>query len=326
MTKTLPAERPLPHRQEILERILADESAPVRRTRTWLIPVGAAASIALVAGGLLFVTKNDQKTQPDPAATPSPGTSAASTAAPSTPTTRRAAPTLPDVHINVGRLTAAEAAAAANTCADAMKGDNTATKIGHALKVMTVDRGEPSITVAFTSEPRGLRYGCAGDGKAMTQALVGGDPAVAARDKAVINSPDARHPAVPSEGMAWFPFVDFDQKPDLLLGEGWYRVDNRVASMRQRWTVRGKPGPWYVAEAADGLVFVRSWDQSAVLKVGEQVRVETQVLDQDGRLLDAPGSLKGGGGLTPSPGTTRVDIGTVVRYPGGQLGDLRFTR
>jgi hypothetical protein len=36
------------------------------------------------------------------------------------------------------------------------------------------------------------------------------------------------------------------------------------------------------------------------------------VLDHDGKLLDAPANQKGGGGLTPSPGTTRVDIGTVV--------------
>jgi hypothetical protein len=79
-----------------------------------------------------------------------------------------------------------------------------------------------------------------------------------------------------------------------------------------RWIVRGKPGPWYVAEAADGLVFLRSWNQTAALRLGEEVVVETQVLDHDGRLLDAPASLKGGGGLTPSPGTTRVDRGKVV--------------
>ncbi len=312
MITKLPADRPLPHQQEILERVLADDVTPVRR-RAWLIPVGAAASIAVIAGGVLVVTSGHDKAQPGPAPH-----NTASTATP----TRRIPSALPDVHINVGPLTAAQRTAAAQTCVDGMENHNTATELGHGLKVMTWGGGAPTTTIAFTADPQGLRYGCEGTGTAMTQALVGGDPAAAARQKAVVDPPDATHPAAPAEGMAWYAFVDFDRKPDLLAGEGWYRVDDRVASMRQRWIVRGKPGPWYVAEAVDGLVFLRSWNQSAALKLGEEVRVETQVLDHNGRLLDAPASIKGGGGLTPSPGTTRVDRGKVVRL--GTLVELDF--
>lgn len=53
-----------------------------------------------------------------------------------------------------------------------------------------------------------------------------------------------------------------------------------------------------------------------------EIRVETQVLDHNGRLLDALGSIEGGGGLTRSPGTTRVDRGKVVRL--GTLVELDF--
>ena len=314
MITKLPADRPLPHRQEILERILADDLAPARRHRGWLVPVGAAASIALVASGALFAANNHQKSQPGPATTPSPSTptSSASTSSASAK----------DIHINLGPLTAAQKAAAAKTCVDAMENHNTATDIGHGLKVMSWGNGGPSTTVAFSAAPQGLRYGCEGNGKAMQQTVVGGDPAAAAREKTVINPPDATHPATPTEGIAWYAFVEFDQKPDLLAKQGWYRVDGRVAAMRQRWIVRGKPGPWYVAEAADGLVFLRSWNESPPLKLGEEVRIETQVLDHTGRLLDAPASLKGGGGLTPSPGTTRVDRGKLVQL--GGMVDLDF--
>ena len=65
----------------------------------------------------------------------------------------------------------------------------------------------------------------------------------------------------------------------------------------------------------DGYVFLRSWDESTALRLGDEVRIETQVLAADGKLLDAPADQKGGGGLTPSPGTTRVDIGHVTDDP-----------
>lgn len=318
MITKLPADRPLPHRQEILERVLADHHAPARHRPGWLVPVSAAASIALVAGGVLIATNGNNKSQPGPAASTAPGTTLG-TPSP-TPSTRRSISIQPDVHINLGPLTAAERTTAAKNCVDEMENHNTATEIGHGLKVMSWGGGT-NTTVAFTADPQGLRYGCEGKGEAMTQTTVGGDPKVAAQHKTVINVPDAANPAVPSEGQAWYAFVDLDRAPDLIAGEGWFSVDERVASMRQRWIVRGKPGPWYVAEAVDGLVFLSSWNKSAALKVGEQVQVETQVVDHNGNLLPAPGSMKGGG-HTPSPGTTHVDRGTVVLL--GTVAELDF--
>lgn len=305
MTKQLPADRPLPHRQEILERILADEAAPPRRSRTWLIPVGAAASIALIATGALIASGRHADTTPAPPA------------ADPTPTrTNNAGPA--DVHIDAGPVTGAEKNAAVQACLVTVgQGSATPAVVGHAVKVRSWVEGKVDTTIAV------IGYACVGRGGPWDATTV----AVGRNGKVVGNPPDATHPAAPTDGTgARLLFVDFDRKPDLLVQEGWYNVDDRVATMRQRWIVRGKPGPWYVAQAADGLVYLRSWNESAALKVGEQVRVETQVLDRDGRLLDAPADQKGGGGLTPSPGTTRVDVGTVVRLPGQQLGDIRFTK
>jgi hypothetical protein len=54
MIKQLPAERPLAQKQEILDRVLADDSRRAGR-KTRLIPVAAAASIAVIAGSVLTI-------------------------------------------------------------------------------------------------------------------------------------------------------------------------------------------------------------------------------------------------------------------------------
>lgn len=313
MITKLPADRPLPHKQEILERILADDRAETgtHRRRGWLVPVSAAASIAVIAGGVLVVATGHDKSQPAPATRQTPATQ-------QTPSTTPAKPKVsiqlhPDINIDLGPLTAAEKTKAAQACLGPMGGPNRPTAVGHGIKVKTWGQKGSETTIAFTS-PENLRYGCSGDAKTMTAAPVGGDPAVAAKYKSLIPRPDATHPAAPTEGSSALGFIEFDQKPDLLIREGWYAVDERVASMRQRWVVRGMPGPWYVANAADGLVFLRSWDESTALKLGEEVKLETQVLDHDDKLLDAPATLTGHG-LTPSPGITHVDTGKIVRDP-----------
>lgn len=71
-------------------------------------------------------------------------------------------------------------------------------------------------------------------------------------------------------------------------------------------------------------MFLRAWDESTALQKGDEVRIETQVVGPDGELLDAPADQKGGGGLTPSPGTTRVDVGKVGLDPTGLTGWLNF--
>jgi hypothetical protein len=320
--KTLPpAERPLPGKAEILERILSDTTAHAsgRRRQGWLVPVAAAAGVALVAGGILVVTTRHD-------ASPADGTPVrpSTPAAPSTPAVPKQRPAA-QINVNAGSLTAVQKAAAAQACIAPQEGPHRPTAITHGIKVRTWGGGPADATVAFTS-PNGLRYACVGTGTGsmMTTSIVGGDPAVAAEHKTVLPVTDATHPAAPAEGTgATWAFVDFDRQPDQLARDGWYGVDDRVASMRQRWVVRGKTGPWFVAEPVDGLVFLRSWDRSAALKLGEEVRVETQVLGHNGELLDAPAGLERGR-LTASPGTTRVDRGKVVLLAGASQGELDF--
>jgi hypothetical protein len=198
--------------------------------------------------------------------------------------------------------------------------------VSHAFKVRSwADPRKTENSVVVLDKSNGLIHGCVGfpTTKSATgetvqgfeAGLIGGDPVEARKNKSVINPTDATHPAVPTDSGSSRYYVKFDNLPDKLTTEAWYRVDERVAKMRQRFVVQGKPGPWFVGDAADGVVFLRSWDESTALRRGDEVRIETQVLAHDGKLLDAPADQKGGGGLTPSPGTTRVDIGHATDDP-----------
>jgi hypothetical protein len=311
MTRQIPAERTLPNRQAIITRVLADEGESARRP-AWLVPVAAAAAVAVVAGGLFAATTNNSTPRPGPAPVAGATTSGK-------PTKGQARPLPADVRINVGPLGADQAAALAKACLTQMNPGARASAITHPIRVMSWVKGKPAWnTVAVTDKSRNLRYGCDGPAadKVPGATIVGGDPVEARKHKTALNPPDATHPAAPTDGGGLSFVITFDKSPDLLAEDGWYRVNERVATMRQRWVVKGNPGPWYVADAMDGLVFLRSKDESTALKVGDQVRLETQVLGHHGELLDAPADQQGGGGLTPSPGTTRVDAGKVVNMPG----------
>jgi hypothetical protein len=326
MSKQIPMERSLPHKEEILTRVLADRDAPARRP--WLVPVAAAASIAVVAGGLSVAASRGSTPQQGPApaagptAEPSPGA-----------TTGKVA----DVRINLGPVGRTQAKALAEACVSQFGRQGQVGAITHAIRVKGWSKEYPvELSVAALDKNSGLVMACVGyptkrsaDGQTVagfTGGLVGGDTTEARKYKSVVNPTDATHPAVPTDGHRYVHEIKLDSSPDLLVEEAWYRTDDRVAALRQRYVIKGKPGPWYVADAVDGLVFLRSWDRSAVLKKGDQVRIETQVLGHRGQLLDAPADQKGGGGLTPSPGTTRVDVGTIAINQQGGYAMLAFGR
>jgi hypothetical protein len=329
MTRQIPAERPLPRKQEILERVLA-EDAPARR-RGWVVPVAAAASVAVVAGGLLAITSQHDTQQPDRTPVAGASSSRPSQAKPAGPK---------DVQINLGPLSAAETTKMVDACLRETgqygpPHNGKAGAITHGIRVKGWNRTNPTEqTVAFVDESTGLLNACVGQpakapngptGSGVTGGAVGGDPAAGRILKSVFNPTDATHPAVPTDNGGSYLFVEFDKSPDLLVRDAWYRTDDRVAAIRQRYVIKGRTGPWYVANASDGLVFLRSWD-SAVLQKGDVVRIETQVLGRNGELLDAPADQKGGGGLTPSPGTTRVDIGRAAAGQAGGFGTINFDR
>lgn len=330
MTRQIPVERPLPHKQEILERVFADDG-PARR-RAWVVPVAAAASVAVVAGGLLAISSQHTTQQPNPTPAAGPSSSRPSQVKPAGPK---------NVQINLGPLSAAETTKMVDACLRETSQygpphNGKAGAITHAIRVKGWNRTNPTeLSVAFLDKSTGLLNACVGQpaktlngpmGSGVTGGAVGGDPAAGRKLKSVFNPTDATHPAVPTDNGGTNIFIKFDKSPDLLVREAWYRTDDRVAAIRQRYIIKGRTGPWYVANASDGLVFLRSWNSSAILQKGDTVRIETQVLGRNGELLDAPADQKGGGGLTPSPGTTRVDSGKVAATPSGGFGTINLDR
>jgi hypothetical protein len=62
-------------RHELLEEIMSEHTVPTRAQRRWLVPLGAAAAVAVLAGGAWFVTNGDEpRTAPGPAFADSPST------------------------------------------------------------------------------------------------------------------------------------------------------------------------------------------------------------------------------------------------------------
>ena len=116
--------------------------------------------------------------------------------------------------------------------------------------------------------------------------------------KSVTNDNDATHPAIPTDGPGGHA---------LGYAGSTYQVDDRVASMRQRFVVDGDPGPWHVATAVDGYVFLQARVAERDLVGVRSLVLQTQVLGRDGTLLDAPGEQEHGGGISDSPGTTRTE-------------------
>jgi hypothetical protein len=318
MSTRIPAERTLPHKQEILERVLADQVQAVRRprARAWLVPVSAAAGIAVIVGGVVALGDDRNVGGGD---APAAGTT---TGTPRT-TPSGVGKQATDIKVSLGPVKPADASALAEACIDSTATDpSDPAQLGPVTRAIKVPswgtQRAVDNSVVVTEIRSGLTWGCVGVPTVKDRSgnsVQGFDAVLLAGEdtrKVAINRPDATHPAATRDGGAVLAFVELDRKPELLTRDCWYEVDGRVAKIRQRYVFADRAGPWFVADAVGGYVFLRSWDKSAVLKAGDKVRLETQVLDRNNNLLDAPADQKGGGGLKPSPGTTRVDVGTVV--------------
>jgi hypothetical protein len=110
--------------------------------------------------------------------------------------------------------------------------------------------------------------------------------------------------------------IMLDNKPDKLVTDRWIEVGPEAATVRQRLILKGKASPWFTTEVVDGLAYIRAWNQ-ATLAVGDKGRLETQVLDRKGQLLEFPGANT----------KTKVQTGTVMQYipADHQTGHLPFT-
>jgi hypothetical protein len=257
MTTRMPAERTLPHKQEILERVLAEEQRPARR-RGWMVPVAAAASIAVVAGGALTINSlrdGSNPTDGGPAVVQSPA------ARPSVPGSL-------GISIDRGRLTEAQAAQAAKNCLKWFGNP----KVDGILHPTLVSYGRSGATVpAFAVRSGDRTYTCVGPQRA------GG----------VWDAGTRRKPL--ETNLGWFGASAIGRRGrlDWLMVSGWTAVDDGVASVRRRVVANGKPAPWYVTKAVDGIAYVQA-QSDQVLRLGDKVTVETQQLDESGRLAGRP--------------------------------------
>jgi hypothetical protein len=285
MTRQIPAERPLPNKQLVLDRVLEESGSDPHAGRhrpSWALPIAAAAAIAVVATGALTVPrllKSDH--------TPPP----AGQASTKTKTTRK--PAENTVSVDRGRLTATQAKAFATECikwvgSHDVPGQTYETapldwpgmgakvdKIRHATKVADSDRST-DWTVAVDSG--GRTYACVGT--------------ITTKD------PDGRV-------RRNYDFGTFSRKyPDGLGGSGdhpgnigkpdgtltgfsssrWVTVVPGVTTVQRRMIMKGKPGPWFTTDVVDGLAYIRSWS-SATLRLGDKAQVETRRLDKDGNVV-----------------------------------------
>jgi hypothetical protein len=289
----LPPERTLPDKGERAVQIVATASRGRRPiTRLWAVPVAASVAAATVIGLSLGFAGDDSVTAPP--ATPGSGVAASSTAQPE--------PAQPTVELWLRDLPREEAAALATDCAKGMGSTRSVFEPEEVLSAQ-VQRGMTGLgrtaVVVAEDSATGERIGCEiplryrGTTVGMGAALMRGP-----ESKSTVNDNDATHPAIPTDGPGGY---------SLGYQGATYQVDERVASMRQRFVADGEPGPWHVAPAVDGYVFLQARIAERDLVGVRALAVETQVLDHDGNLLDAPGEQEDGGGVSDSPGTTRTD-------------------
>jgi hypothetical protein len=317
MIKQLPAERPLAQKQEILDRVLADNSRWAGR-KTWLIPVAAAASIAVVAGGVLAIPhltgRHDQ------------GVAGQSQTGAVERTDGMHAGT--GESIDAGRLTPAQASEFAKACVKwigATDPHHVSTfpdlppsnwpdghaKVDAILHPTLVRSGWDSKATDKTVVVKsgGKTYGCVGQ---LTKKLPDGRSMFGYDFSTFVHG---KHGIYGTAGGLRGSYITLDNKPDKLVTDRWIEVGPEAATVRQRLILKGKASPWFTTKVVDGLAYIRAWNQ-AILAVGDKGRLETQVLDQKGQLLDVPGTNS----------KTKVQTGTVIPHPADhKAGELLFT-
>ncbi|MEW1952717.1 hypothetical protein [Terrabacter sp. NPDC080008] len=73
--------------------------------------------------------------------------------------------------------------------------------------------------------------------------------------------------------------------PDFVDASGWAVVAPDATSVRARWSVNGRPGPWVTTATFDGYAFVIAHMEAPTI-VGDVLKVEAQVLGATGKVVD----------------------------------------
>jgi hypothetical protein len=290
MTRQIPAERPLPNKQLVLDRILdetgtdtASDPRTDRHRRSWALPIAAAAAIAIVATGALTVPKL-LKSEDAPA--PPPAGRSASTG--TTPSTGKPADN--PVSIDRGKLTAAQATAFATECikwvgSKDVPGQNygdaplnwpgAGAKVDKILRATKVaDYGSGTVwTVAVRTG--GHTYGCVGT---ITKKWPDGRTT----RNYDFHTFSERHPQGTDSAGAGGSIGNLDGKQVVtLLSSQWVVVRPGATQVQQRIVVKGKPTAWFTTEVVDGIAYARAWGKGK-LGPGDKVQYEARQLDKDG--------------------------------------------
>ncbi len=289
----LPPERVLHDKDERVALIVAAASrGRGTRTRGWAVPVAAAAAAATVVGLGVVVAGEDGPT-------PAPATLGRQVAA---SPAARPEPVVPEVELWLRDLPQDEAATLATVCGSGMGSTRSVFETREVLSAQVqraLNGPGPVAVVVAEDATTGERVGCEVAVRSGRPPEVRSAALLAGRgSKSTTNANDATHPAIPIDGPGGYA---------LGYAGDTYQVDERVASMRRRFVVDGEAGPWHVAPAVDGYVFLQARVSERALDGAAALTLETQVLDHDGNLLGAPGEQEDGGGISASPGTTRTD-------------------
>ncbi len=84
----------------------------------------------------------------------------------------------------------------------------------------------------------------------------------------------------------------------------WLKVQDPVRSARMRYFVDGVAGPWFVSQRQGRFVHLQSWLLDTAVPAGVPLKIQTQVLNGSGAVLDVAGMTSHPRRLVPG-----IDIG-----------------
>jgi hypothetical protein len=295
MNRQLPPERPLPDKQRILRRILAETRGdaadePEKRRRPWLIPVVAAAAVAAIVAAALVVPQTLKSG--DPAVPPA------------------TTPAEPETSLDLGPLSQAEITEFLRHC---KPWDSKTEKVLHTRKVRSGWGDGVEWTVAIQGRSLGADGLAPGDRRVTacsgrpTKSLEG---TFADQNFRMENFDDETAPAPTAEELANLPegssFVTYRYDDSFRPAEGfelsvqpgkftssvWIKVPPAVDRVRQRLVVNGKAQQWFSNKAVDGLSYVHTWMEPPI-READTIELEVEFLDSSNQLVGVPGAEGG---------------------------------
>lgn len=273
MTLRPPTERPLPNKEQLLDRVLSSEPEPRRnnrrndRRRRVLIPIVAAASVAAIAAAALLLPPALKSGEP--AVTPTPKNT--------------------EMSIDLGPLSKAQIDTFLKHC---WFWNGTAQKVVHTTRIKSGWHGGEEWTMAMIGHSVGGNgvapgdnrvTGCSGRPNGSTTGT-STDQGFQIENFITTTSPMRYDDSFrPEEGT--FLYDDGSK-----IGTSvWIRVPKQVARVRQRLVVNGEAQQWFSSKTDDGLSYVQTWLDKRP-KDTTKIHLEVQFLTSSGQLVKIPGS------------------------------------